>query len=105
MSDEQVELPPGVDHRLWIRTSECESPDYLFGNPHTFRGRMHAYCPHGDLNFAVSMCEVTESSIEAKYWIAGYLHGSELRRPKEGPADDAWKADRDAFHVTGDWPH
>lgn len=77
VANEQPDLPADIDARLWIRTAGCDSPDYLFGNPHTFRGRMHAYCPHRNQDFAVSQDEVIESSSEASIWIDGYLIGNE----------------------------
>ncbi|BBH17736.1 hypothetical protein Back2_20230 [Nocardioides baekrokdamisoli] len=104
MPDDAPELPEGIDPSLWIRTAGCGWADYLFGNPHTFPGRMHAYCPHQRRNFAVSMSEVLDASTEARYWIVGYLHGNEPERPEGGDEDRRWLSDREAFHAGGDWP-
>lgn len=103
MPDLATNLPDDVDERLWIRTARCEGQDFLWGNSHTFLGRMEAYCPHRQHDFSVSKYEVTESSSEAAMWMEGFLRGNEPSPPEDDDATPAWLAEYAEFHRTGDW--
>lgn len=105
-----------VDEQLWIRTDGCDGRDYLVGNPHTFPGRMSAYCPEGKVGFAVSLSEIKEMSPESARWVAGFLTGNEPR-PEDmfglgmrdahdsDPRWERWRRALAEFRATGDWPH
>ena len=104
VSESDANLPEDVDDRLWIRTAACSSPDYLYGNPHTFPGRMEAFCPHRSQDFSVSRGEVVEASAEAELWIDGFLRGNEPPPPDDEDLEPVWRHHVDAFHRTGEWP-
>jgi hypothetical protein len=70
------QLPTDIDARLWIDRG-CQGHDFLFGNCHTFPGRMAAYCPHQANDVCVSREEIRSMSEESALWIAGFLVGSE----------------------------
>jgi hypothetical protein len=73
----QVEsLPRDIDERLWIERG-CPGRDFLFGNCHTFAGRMAAYCPPTAKDVCVSIDEIRAMSDEATLWVAGFLAGNE----------------------------
>ena len=80
MDGEHVSLPSeDIDPKMWIRRTTCSGRDYLVRcNPHTFPGRMEAYCPH--LNdgtyLTLSMDEILDSSVEALYYARGFVAGS-----------------------------
>jgi hypothetical protein len=106
-------LPADIDQLLWIRTLVCEGPDYLFGNPHTFPGRMSAYCPHHQTDYSVSRSEIVDCSTEARWWVVGFLVGNEPPPPRDPDGEYVPTTDRryrrwlDAarrFHEKGDWP-
>ena len=65
------------DDCLWFYHKGCEGRHYLLGNPHTHYGRMFAWCPEKNTTFCVSESEMNEMSNESKYWIKGFLSGSE----------------------------
>src|SRR4051812_45423141 len=102
---------PEFDVRLWFSTGSCCSgPHYLLGNPHTFPGRMTAWCPNRQVTFYVSKSEIEDCSTEASYWIAGFLAGSEPDAPRDQqgdylPDDDPeyqrWQAAIPQFLETG----
>lgn len=106
----------GVDERLWIRTSGCDSRDFLVGNSHTFPGRMSAYCPTDGVHYSVSLSEIEDMSPDAVHWVAGFLVGNQPR-PEDlfGPgihdahdSDPHWRRWTEAveqFRRTGTWPH
>jgi len=109
------DLPDDIDPTLWIRCSRSGGEDYLVeGNPHTFPGRMSAFCPHlAHLYYNVSIVEVEESSPEARLWMRGFVAGSEPDSPldSEGyeldeadPKFEAWEAARPGYLETGYWP-
>lgn len=98
-----TQLPEDVDARLWIRTTGCPEQDYIFGNPHTFPGRMEAYCPHQRRDFSVSKNEVTDASPEARLWIDGFLRGNQPKPPEEEGLLPVWRSLVEIFHRTGVW--
>lgn len=107
-----TEVPSFADAALWIVTS-CGKRDYLLGNPHTFRGRMSAYCPHEQHGYAVGKSEIVEMSPEAARWVEGFLRGNEPDVPvgedgREVDADDRryaeWEANLELFRESGEWP-
>jgi hypothetical protein len=104
MSEPSGNLPDDLDERLWIRTAGCDERDFLCGSSHTFPGRMQAYCPHQRHDFSVSKYEVTEASAESALWIEGFLRGNEPVPPEDDDGVDEWRASREAFYRTGDWP-
>ncbi len=108
----------GVDYPLdvqrWFQHSDCGGRDYLIGNPHTFRGRIAAYCPHEDVGFTVSKQDIDVLSPSAQAWLEGYLAGAEPE-PQEvfgpdihdvGVEDERWvrwqQLVRD-FRASGTW--
>lgn len=92
-----------IDVRLWFTNDECEGRDYLTGNPHTFPGRLGAYCPHSDQGFNVSKNQIRTLSPEAELWLAGFLAGNEPHPAEEG--DEAqWDRAVVEFRRTGQWP-
>jgi hypothetical protein len=108
-----VSLPEDIDATLWVRTVGCEEPDYLFGNPHTFPGRMHAYCPHESRDYAVSFDEIVDCSNEARWWAIGYLAGNEPAPPRTAEGDyvapddprfQRWSRAAREFRARGVWP-
>lgn len=103
MSDLAPDLPEDVDQRLWILTGGCSGRDFLWGNPHTFPGRMEAYCPHQRRDFSVSLNEVTDASAEARIWIAGFLRGNAPSPPEDGDVQQLWRTSIQTFHRTGVW--
>jgi hypothetical protein len=103
---------PELDQDLWFHTGHCEGRHYLLGNPHTFRGRLSAWCPTKQRSFCVSKSEITECSREASYFLKGFLSGQEIDAPvdEEGdllPPDDpeyqAWINAIQIFQETGMW--
>lgn len=100
------QLPPEVDQRLVFRSQHCPGRHFLLGNSHTFPGRMAVWCEDSEYEISASLFEMTDVSEAARFWITGFLAGSEIRRPDEGdPASEAsWEAARRKFHETGEWP-
>lgn len=102
------EEPRVHDERLWF-VGPCGHRDLLVGNGHTFTGRISAWCPHEEYGFSVSLAEIEEMSTEARYFITGYLAGSEPGPPIDGAgmstdADwTAWRAATARFRRTGYW--
>jgi len=107
----------GLDQQLWIRRAGFDCRDFLVGNPHTFRGRMAAYCPTANYGYSVSLGGIEEMSSESASWVAGFLAGNE-----PGPDDmfgpgiydtpdehgGHWQRWRDAlaeFRTGGTWRH
>ena len=71
------------DENLWIELEDCEEKHFLIGNPHTFRGRIDAYCPIKNTSFCISYKEIKKMSIESTYWLKGYLSGNEPAPPEQ----------------------
>ncbi|MDG4803325.1 hypothetical protein [Micromonospora sp. WMMD980] len=86
---------PAVDERLWF-DANCGGRDFLVGNGHTFVGRMAAWCPHTGVGYNVSRAGMGAMSEEARYFVAGFLAGSEPGCPEvDGETDKvdlaAWR--------------
>lgn len=85
---------PALDPVLWFTTGHCEGRHYLLGNPHTFPGRLSAWCPSMRRGFSVSKSEIAECSNETTYFVKGFLSGQEAGAPSDEagdllPPDDA----------------
>jgi hypothetical protein len=103
--------PPEIDERLWFEAS-CGQRDFLQSvGGHTYRGRMLAFCPH-DPDFPgyhVSLSEMGEMSVEAEYFVKGYLCGDEAGPPEDDDGDStpadliAWSHALRRFRETGSW--
>ncbi|QXC63225.1 hypothetical protein KSP35_10800 [Aquihabitans sp. G128] len=97
-----------LDEALWF-SGACGERDYLVGNSHTFTGRLSAWCPTTEVSYSVSSSEITEMSLEARYFIKGFLHGAEPDPPMdaEGDTDDddleAWRQAVARFRRNGTW--
>ena len=97
-----------IDERLWFEAS-CGNRDFLLGNAHTFVGRMVAWCPDKQGSYIVSLGEIDEMSEQSRYFIAGFLAGSEPGEPidDDGNTDDAdlmaWRLATRRFRRTGLW--
>ncbi len=105
---------PAIDERLWFTMKEgcCPGKHYLLWNPHTFPGRMRAWCPVKRAGFNVSKSEIETCSIEARWWINGFLAGNEPPPPLDADgnqlADDdsrlaRWRDASRHFPETGIW--
>lgn len=107
-------LPECANRMLWFRSSLCGEVDYLEeGNPHTFPGRMPAWCPHRGIGYLVSLSDLREASAEAQLWARAFVLGNEPHYPVgyEGTYDDeadprmqAWRAASRAYQENGVWP-
>jgi len=105
------------DAALWF---SCDlvpgSHDYLIGNAHTFRGRLLAYCERkqGSPHYYVSASVVLrECSDAARWWVKGFLAGSEPDPPRgedgdylpsEHPRMVAWRRMAADWAESGIWP-
>ena len=107
--------PAGLDRALWFEPGCCAGGGhFLHNNPHTFQGRMEAYCEAHDRTFAVCRSEIERCSHEAEYWIRGFLFGTEPPPPLDPDGyeiddldDWRWRRWRDAIEVfrrVGAWP-
>jgi hypothetical protein len=92
------------DERLWFEAS-CGNRDFLgMDNPHTFLGRMSAWCPDRNVWYRVSLAGMGEMSDEARYFVKGYLAGSEPGFDAvDGPDFVAWETAVRRFRGTGEW--
>jgi len=103
-----VEGPPPVDERLWFE-APCGRRDFIVGNGHTFVGRLAAWCPHDEVGYNVSLCEMGAMSEESRYFVAGFLAGNEPGYPtdEDGENDEAdliaWQSAIHRFRRTGSW--
>ena len=99
------------DEKLWFELRRCPGKHYLLGNPHTFRGRIMAWCPTKEKSLFVSKQDMIHVSPESQYWIAGFLAGNELAPPVnaesvvdyESAAYKHWQEEIAEFHHTGYW--
>ena len=107
----EPDVDPPVNESLWFIPNNCEGKHYLQGNPHTFTGRMSAWCPRRRTGYFISANEITEASPEARAWVAGFLVGNEPTPPldENGQTDfgsaeyDCWAQQVEAFHRSGQW--
>lgn len=105
---------PNLDRALWFEPGCChDGQHYLTHNPHTFPGRMGAWCEAHNRAFAVSRSEIERCSPEAEFWIAGFITGNEPPPPLDSDGysiydDDPryrhWLEALDTFRATGAWP-
>jgi hypothetical protein len=67
---------------------------------------MGAWCEKTGREINVSLAEMLETTAEARFWIDGFLAGSELPPPDtDSPTREAeWKEARREYRVTGEWP-
>lgn len=82
---------------------------YIVGNPHTFPGRMSAWCPELARELAFSKNEIFDVSEASRSWIEGFPSGNEPPPPMDGSTAgakmyDEWLKRRAIFHNEGDWP-
>lgn len=83
----------------------------MIGNPHTYNGRIDAWCPEKGTCFCVSLSEIEDMSEYSKYWINGYLNGNQPEPPidHEGDVDfdspeyNKWSKETELFIETGYW--
>jgi len=110
-----MSAPRDLDRALWFEPGCCDDGrHFLHYNPHTFPGRMGAYCDAHDRTFAVSKSEIERCSAEAVYWVRGFLSGNEPAPPLDADGyeiddldDPRWQRWRDAveeFRHSGAWP-
>jgi hypothetical protein len=97
-----------VDEQLWF-LAPCGGRDFFVGNGHTFTGRIAAWCPDIGRHYNVSVAEVQQMSEAARFWVQGFLHGTEPDPPRDpdgetSPEDlTAWLAATTRFRRTGSW--
>jgi len=99
------------DKNLWFEHLGCKGKHYLIGNPHTYVGRMWAWCPKEERTFFVSKADMGEMSEQAKFWVQGFLNGHEPDPPvnEDGDVDfesleyKTWTEAMVFFHETGFW--
>jgi hypothetical protein len=109
-----VKSEPGFDAALWFTEDGCEGRHFILDepNPHTFPGRIRAWCPTNRVHYNFSKAQMRDSSSETKRWVEGYLAGNEPRPPEDAegfpdftsPAGLAWVEQARAFRSTGFWP-
>lgn len=100
------------DKKLWFEHKGCEGKHFILGNPHTFPGRIWAWCPVKNGSFFVSKSEIGNTSEQAAYWIKGFLSGNEPEPPVDENGDvdfesntyREWTARAKEFSATGTWP-
>lgn len=100
-----------IDERIWFEHDGCEGKHYMLGNPHTFTGRMYAWCPKRQTSFFVSKSEILNASVECEYWIKGFLSGNQPEPPTDEKGDvnfeskeyKNWIDKITEFEKTGDW--
>ena len=107
-------MPPALNplnRSLWFTHRGCTGRHYLLGNPHTFPGRMFAWCPKKKRSLFVSKSEMESVSKAAAYWIEGFLNGSEPKPPisEDGTPDYVsneftdWQRKTALFRESGAW--
>ena len=104
-----TDIPKDIDKALWVELFGCEfGRHYLGYNPHTFHGRISAWCPKDGQWHKISKSEIANCSNEAKYWISGYLCGNEPSPPSPFVGDHdpdfrLWQSSILHFHKSGYW--
>jgi hypothetical protein len=74
---------------------------------------MWAWCPKKQTTFFVSKFEIADMSHESKYWVAGFMHGSEPEPPRDSDgqidlgtvAYREWQLESAAYRKSGTWRH
>ncbi|MBA2679049.1 MAG: hypothetical protein H0U76_11720 [Ktedonobacteraceae bacterium] len=102
---------PQYDEQLWFTQEGCDEKHFLQGNPHTFHGRMAAWCPREQAGLCVSKSEMLECSLATRYWVQGFLSGNEPAYPvdddgyleDDDPRIKKWRAAIQLFAKTGLW--
>jgi hypothetical protein len=99
-------LPSEVDPDLEFKSTHCGGWHFLVGNPHTFKGRMAAWCQEQQREIVVSLGDMTYVSLGASFWIKGFLSGNEPPPPEldDPTSEAAWDAARREFRSAGEWP-
>jgi len=107
------EIPDFIDEKLWITLNgDPEKKLYLLYNPHTHKGRMGVWNPRAQDVFYVSKNEIETCSIEASYWIKGFICGNEPDPPRtrkgcdlaeDDPKMVRWREAIKLFSETGFW--
>jgi hypothetical protein len=101
------------DPVLWVELAARPGRWTIHYNPHTHPGRF-AVVDADDNAIYASRGDVTACSLEARYWLDGFLRGSEPDAERmfgpdiwESDGDDPrwvrWRAALDQFRRTGDW--
>ena len=100
---------------LWVEVADYPGRLHIMGNPHTFPGRVTAWSFERNESLYFSKDDVTEASEAARWWLDGYLHGSEpefeeyfaIEAGDMGDVDEAdprwaeWRAALEEFRATG----
>lgn len=109
-------MPPHsheINTELWVELVDSDVRWYVCGNPHTFPGHFDVWSPDLDIALTVQKAEVTGSSESAKWWIEGFLHGSEPSIneylgvspehdvAEDDPAWDDWREALDDYRRSG----
>ena len=102
---------PIFDKKLSFNHKGCEGPHYFLGNPHTFPGRILAWCPVKKQSFCVSKSEISNCSVEAEYWLKGFLIGNQPAPPLSNDKNPEltekeiknWKRKLTRFENEGTW--
>ena len=101
-----------IDANLWVLLHDCSGKHYLLYNPHTFIGRIAAYCESKNRLTNISKAEIADTSLEAKYWLKGFFAGCEPDCPKTEDGDTLpddhphvieWREAIREFPKTGLW--
>src|SRR3974390_397270 len=88
-SENEFSIPNDVNVELWFIARSCGERDYLaVGNPHTFPGRMTAFCPHKGHYYNVSVADVADGPQATRWWARGFVVGSEPGSPLTGEGED-----------------
>jgi hypothetical protein len=82
------------DRALWVELDGDRG--YISGNAHTHPGRFHVCFPDHGYSTTASVSELTAMSTEARYWLLGFLTGSE---PHLYEYVGRWKA----IDLSDDW--
>jgi hypothetical protein len=114
--DNKLDEDFNYDKELWFIFKkgncgfDCDGKHYIIGNPHTFTGRIAAYCPKKNVFFNMSFEEIDTMPITTEYWIKGYLSGNEPSPPVDEENDVLpashedyihWEESIELFHKTG----
>lgn len=105
---------PEFDPRPLFMETGCEGRHFVHAcpTPHTFPGRIRAWCPVKRVVYNFSKAQMLDAPHETMLWLDGYLAGNEPEPPRheEGfaeytsPAALAWADKAKAFRSKGFWP-